>query len=195
MGSPSQPADSVEIRATSPQARPSAVDLAASEGLVLEGPPKYVTKSQYLRVNESLALKVLSYTKPDHASWLTDLTFQKILAFLKPRLFRKILAFAATDKPVALENYRCKDFQIAYGLTRVPDTGAFCMIQDPPIKTEVPIKGASSASCHYTGLCLIPAQLIIFSEPYDAHNPLSVPNILGLSQKESTSLDQYLQYA
>ncbi|KAJ1983961.1 hypothetical protein H4R33_004560 [Dimargaris cristalligena] len=173
MGSPSQPADSVEIRATSPQARPSAVDLAASEGLVLEGPPKYVTKSQYLRVNESLALKVLSYTKPDHASWLTDLTFQ----------------------PVALENYRCKDFQIAYGLTRVPDTGAFCMIQDPPIKTEVPIKGASSASCHYTGLCLIPAQLIIFSEPYDAHNPLSVPNILGLSQKESTSLDQYLQYA
>ncbi|KAJ1961741.1 hypothetical protein IWQ62_003764 [Dispira parvispora] len=168
---------------------------------------RYTTQTHYLQLTQTLALKLTVYLQTQHASWFGDVQLQQVLAFLKPQLVRQLDAFAPTSRrsSTALDYYRCKEFQLAYGLTASTESHGFCLMQHPPIKTEdnniqeitatnnKDARGRSAAgTCRYTGLRVHAARLVVFAEPYDPHNPVSVPDILGLTGKEASNLDQYL---
>ncbi|KAJ1653534.1 hypothetical protein IWQ61_006357 [Dispira simplex] len=168
---------------------------------------RYTIQTHYLRLTETLALKLTVYLRTQHASWFGDVQLQQILAFLKPQLVRQLDVFAQTSRrsSTTLDYYRCKEFQLAYGLTASTESHGFCLVQHPPIKTEnddaqeITITSnkkvrdqPATGTCQYTGLRIHAARLVVFVEPYDPHNPVSVPDMLGLTGKEASNLDQYL---
>ncbi|KAJ2769826.1 hypothetical protein IWQ57_002940 [Coemansia nantahalensis] len=140
-------------------------------------------QERLLRISKDTAIAVHIYLQECNVAWFADSLLQEVLQAVKPRLQDKIAACKKGTRAASV--FANRAFQVAYYVDRT-DEGLQVLLQEPVVKSEDAdarkdgSEAVDASQFDYTALRTPRLVLVLVPEPFDANNPVAIPEALGV---------------